>query len=201
MDGGPGWVGIKGLALDGIGEPARREPGHFKQVALQLALVHLWPTSITKGDGGQELDAHGAVALGELIRGRDPDKRKRPHHAVPQECRRLRRDVLFCIQRHPLLTWLLSHPTLLSETNCANGCFAHHSCIAEIALHWFWQSGQLGVRNEYGLCLLALLQQGERFIVYRPVHCSFLTKGLGEIIIGPRHTMSTLVLPRPCGLL
>src|SRR6266702_160417 len=129
---------------------------------------------ITQGDGGQELDAHGAVALRELIRGREPDKRKRPHHAVPQECRRLRRDVLFCIQRHPLLTWLLSHPPVLFETNRANGCFAHYSCIAEIALHWFWQSGQVGIRNEHGLCLLAPLQQGERFMVSRPFHGSFL---------------------------
>src|SRR6266567_2187482 len=167
-------MGIKGLPLDGIGEPRCREPSHFKQVALQLALIHLWPMRIPRGECGQELDAHGAVALGELIRGRDPDKRKRPHLAVPQECRRLRRDVLFCIQRHPLLTWLLSHPPVLFETNRANGCFAHHSCIAEIALHWFWQSGQVGVRNEHGLWLLALLQQDERFMVSRPFHGSFL---------------------------
>src|SRR5205807_8837884 len=108
-------VSVDGLPLDGIREPGSREPDHFSQVALQLAMIHFWAMRIPQGDERQELDDHAAVATREPIRGRDPHKGKGPHRAVPEECRGLRCEVLLRDQRHPLLTWLLSHPPLLSE--------------------------------------------------------------------------------------
>jgi hypothetical protein len=106
---------------------------------------------------------------------RDPGEGKRSHRAVPEERRRIGRIILLRDQRHPLLSVLQFHGPSLGKTNRANGFFAHYSCIAEIALHWFWQSSHVGVCNEYGLGLLVLLYHGERFILYRPGHCSFLS--------------------------
>lgn len=41
MDGSLHRLGIDGLPVDGLGQLGGREPAHFKQVALQLALVYL----------------------------------------------------------------------------------------------------------------------------------------------------------------
>jgi hypothetical protein len=112
--------------------------------------------------------------LGEPVCGRDPGEGKRSHRAPPEERRRLRRDVLFRDQWHPLPTGLCSHEPLLFEMNCANGFFIHHSRIAEIALHNVWQVQHLGLRDETRLCLLALLQQCEPVVVCCPGHGSFL---------------------------
>ena len=114
-------VSIDGLPLDSIREPGGREPDHFSQIALQLTLVQKWTMRIPHGDERQELDDHAAMASREPIRGRDPGEGKRPHRAAPEERRRLRREVLFRDQRHPLLTWLLSHNPLLSETDRLHG--------------------------------------------------------------------------------
>ena len=90
--------------------------------------------------------------------------------AVPEERWGMRREVLFRDQGEPLLTWLLSHESLLFETNCADGFFPNHLCVSEIPLHWFWQAEYLGFRDESRLCLLALLHQFKSFIVYRTFH-------------------------------
>src|SRR6266480_1294502 len=91
-------------------------------------------------DDGQEIDTHVAVALGEPVRGRDPNKWKEPHCGVPEERWGIRCEVLFRDHRQPLLIRLCSHDPLLFETNRTDGFFAHYLCIAEIPLHWFWQS-------------------------------------------------------------
>jgi hypothetical protein len=74
VHGGLYGVSIDGLPLDGLGESGGREPDYFPQVALQLALVHFWPTRISQRDTRQELDEHTAVPTGEPIGGRDPDE-------------------------------------------------------------------------------------------------------------------------------
>ncbi len=165
-------VSIDGLPLNGIGQLGGREPDHFTHVALQLALVHFRTTRITQGDEGPELHEHVAVAIGEPIRGRDRDELKGLDRAVPEERRGIRREVLFRDQGEPLLTCLLSHDPFLFETNRTDGFFANHLCISEIPLHWFWQAEHVGVRDEHGRCLLTLLQQCKRFVVYRSAHCS-----------------------------
>jgi hypothetical protein len=88
------------------------------------------PTRVPYRDGRPELDPHGAMAIGELVRVRDPDEWKRPDRGVPEKGGGSRREILFRDHGEPLLTGLHSHEPLLRETHRADGCFAHHLGIA-----------------------------------------------------------------------
>src|SRR5690349_8030387 len=125
MDGSLHRVGIDDLPLDGIGEPGRWKPGHFKQVTLQLTLVHFWSARILHRESRPELDTHSAMSIGEPVRSRDRNEWKRPDHSVPEKGGGSRRDVLFRNHREPLLARLHPHESVLYETHRADRCFAH----------------------------------------------------------------------------